>query len=247
MVVAWSDLGGALVAGAIWIGVIAVVLALLVWDARRRRVPSVIIDVTGAVARVWVALVLLGAVAGVIALFASPTTSLTELPVAVEWPSALPCASAGGEAGSTLGLYCARVTTASAEITALGAGVKTLLFVGGLLAYAVAATPGVLVAVLCGHAARGRAFAGRAPRWLLGSSIVILVAGMAGETILAIARYLAAQAVLPAASTGEPATAAATFAMTVPVWPIGAALALAALAAIFRYGSRLQRDTEGLV
>lgn len=247
MVVAWSDLGGALIAGAVWVGIIAAVLALLVWDARRRRVSSVILDVTGSVARMWVAIVILGAVAGFIGLFVSPTTSLTELPVAVDWPTPLPCHSPGGEVAGTTSLYCARLTSASAEIGNLDGGIKALVFVGGLLAYVVAAVPGVLVAVLCGRASADRAFSRPAHRWLLASSIVILVAGMAGEVTLAIARYLASAAVLPAASTGEPATASATFAMTVPVWPIGAALALAALAVVFRYGSRLQRDTEGLV
>jgi len=37
------------------------------------------------------------------------------------------------------------------------------------------------------------------------------------------------------------------FVLELPVWPIAAGLAFAALAAVFRYGSRLQRDTEGLV
>jgi len=37
------------------------------------------------------------------------------------------------------------------------------------------------------------------------------------------------------------------FGIEFPLWPIAAGLAFTALAAIFRYGSRLQRDTEGLV
>lgn len=35
--------------------------------------------------------------------------------------------------------------------------------------------------------------------------------------------------------------------VNVPFWPLAAGLAFAALATIFRYGSRLQRDTDGLV
>jgi type VI protein secretion system component VasF len=37
------------------------------------------------------------------------------------------------------------------------------------------------------------------------------------------------------------------FSVTLPWWPVGAALALLALAAVFRYGAKLQRETEGLV
>lgn len=247
MLVAWSDLGGALIAGLIWAGVIAGVLAVLVWDAHRRRVASVVLDVTGAVARVWVAIVILGMIAGFIGLLFSPTTSVDALPVHVEWPGSLPCDGPGGDTAAADTLYCARLTTASAEVSALNVGLKALLFLGGLLTYVVWAVPGVLVAVLCGLAVAGTPFARRAHRWLFGSAITILVAGMASELLLAIARYLVAGAVLPAASSGEPATAASTFAMVVPVWPIGAALALAALAVVFRHGWRLQRETEGLV
>jgi hypothetical protein len=247
MTVAWSDLGGALLAGLVWITIIAAVLAILVWNARRRRVPSVILDVTGTAARVWVGIVFIGAVVGLIALIASPVTTLTELPVAVDWPSALPCQSAGEAAGASTSLYCARLPTATAEIAALSGGIKTLVFAGGLLAYVAAAMPGVLVSVLCSLASAGTPFARPASRWLLVSSVVILVSGMLGEIVLAIARFLAAGAVLPGAQSGDPATAPSTFAMTVPVWPIGAALALAALAVIFRHGSQLQRDNEGLI
>lgn len=246
MIVAWSDLGGALLAGLIWVAVIGVVLALLVWDARRRRVASVVLDVTAAVARVWVAIVVIGMIAGFVGLFVSPTTSISDLPVHVDWPGALPCQSAGDAAGAADSLYCAQLTTAAAEITDLNGGVTALLFAGGLLSYIVLAVPGVLVAVLCGLAAAGTPFARAAHRWLLASAITILVAGMSSEVVLAIARFLAAGAVLPPASTGASATAASTFAMTVPVWPIGAALALAALAAVFRHGYRLQRETVAL-
>ncbi|MGC3952916.1 MAG: hypothetical protein QM804_01460 [Propionicimonas sp.] len=39
----------------------------------------------------------------------------------------------------------------------------------------------------------------------------------------------------------------ASLALTIPFWPLGAALVLALLAGVFRYGHRLRRDTEGLV
>ena len=254
MTVAWSDLGGALIAGLIWVAIIAAALALLVWDARRRKVASVVVDVTGAAARIWVALVIVGMIAGLVGLLVSPTTSISDLPVHVDWPAALPCQSGGEQSAAPDALYCARLTAASTEITALDAGLKVLLFGGGLLTYVVWAAPGVLVAALCGLVAAGTPFAQKAHRWLLAAAITILTAGMLSEIALAIARFLIAGAVLPASSSGAAATAAPTFAMVVPVWPIGAALALGALAVVFRYGTdlqhrtdALQHDTEGLV
>lgn len=39
----------------------------------------------------------------------------------------------------------------------------------------------------------------------------------------------------------------APFSLTIPFWPLGAALVLALLAGVFRYGGNLRRDAEGLV
>jgi len=247
MTVAWTDLGGALIAGTVWALIIGLVLAVLVWDARRRRVASVILDVTGGVARIWVALVIVGAAFGLVGLLASPTTTITDAPVALAWPSALPCHSPGGTVSNATALYCGTINSATLEAASLSAGLKTLIFAGGLLTYIAAATPGVLVSVLCGHAAAGRPFARRAPQWLLASAIVILVTGTASEILLSITRYLVSADVLPGSWATSAVTAPRTFELVIPVWPIGGALALAALAVIFRYGSRMQRDTEGLV
>ena len=253
MPVAWSDPGNALIAGGIWVGIVAGILLVLVWDARRRRAPSIVLDVTGAVARMWVALMVLAAIAGLVGLVAAPTTTLTDLPVSVPWPTALPC-DVGGEVDAARSLYCARLPTATAEVVGLSGGLKAMIFAGGLLAYVVAAAPGVLVAVLCAHAAAGRPFARAASRWLIGSAVVIVVAGTASEVVLALARFFAAAEVLPDASSAAAATAPTTFQMVVPLWPIGAALALAALSVVFRHGAALRleaealrRDTEGLV
>ena len=40
---------------------------------------------------------------------------------------------------------------------------------------------------------------------------------------------------------------ASSFNITIPLWPIGAALVLALLASVFRYGAQLRRDSAGLV
>ncbi len=226
---------------------IGLVFAALVWDARRRRVGSVLLDVTGAVARIWVALVVVGAVFGLISLVVSPTTSITDVPITTAWPSALPCQSSGGTMPSATALYCGTIDSASLQVAGLGADVRSLIFVGGLLAYVTAATPGVLVSVPCRIAAAGRPFARRAPRWLLTSAVVVLIGGTASEVLLSIARYLTSHEVLPDASSGAAISAPVTFQLIIPIWPIGCALGLAALAVIFRYGSRMQRDTEGLV
>lgn len=240
MTIGWGDPVGLSIAALVVLAVIGAALGLLVWDARRRRVASVVLDVTGAVARVWVALVSLGAIAGVVALLVSPTTTITGLPVSVEWPLPLPCQEPGSDTFDEPTLYCAWIVTANADIGALSAGVKAILLVGSVCAWVVAAIPGVVVARLCRLAAAGRPFARDASRWLMISAVSVLAAGIASDVLLTAGRYLAALEAL-----GD--TAPSGFAMTLPVWPIGAALALAALAVIFRHGARIQRETDLLV
>ena len=67
------------------------------------------------------------------------------------------------------------------------------------------------------------------------------------ETAAQRSRRLIARTTGPAAISWWTWLVTAPFALTVPFWPLGAGLALALLAAAFRAGERLRRDTEGLV
>jgi hypothetical protein len=67
----------------------------------------------------------------------------------------------------------------------------------------------------------------------------------AGSAVLALIAALAAAEALP--RSGAELVSNGVFSLTLPLWPIGAALALAALGVVFRHGAVLQRETEGLV
>jgi hypothetical protein len=251
--IGWTDVGGAGWGVLIAVGVLAAVVALLVWDARRRRSPSVLLDVTGALARMWVAVVLIGLVAGVVALFVSPWTQISELPVSAPWPTVLPCEARGGEDPyTTAGLDCASLRVADATAVGLSAGIRVALGAGSILTLVVALVPGVVLAVLCQAALRGTPFAPRTARWLFVGAGVVLVAGCGGVLLGDVGAALAARELLPAAGAPSAAgdavvTARSAVSLGLPAWPVGLALGMAALGVVFRRGAQLQRDSEGLV
>ncbi|QYF97104.1 hypothetical protein [Microbacterium sp. PAMC21962] len=92
------------------------------------------------------------------------------------------------------------------------------------------------------------------------TTIAVLVLGVLWQWFAQTAAYKAAVCVYGSAHLsgewpldGDPSATQtvswpdATFALYIDFWPVWAALALGALAAVIRYGARLQRDTRGLV
>lgn len=235
----------------LWSGVglvtVAAIVALMVWDARRRKAPSVLLDVIAAMARVWVAIVLLGAAVVLVRGSVSGSYDLSAMPVSLTWPANLPCEAGGYQATGAVELYCASTDSVRATVMNLDGGLRALLTAGDVLSLLVAGVPGLVVAVLCQRALAGAPFAARTSRWLLISAIIVLVAGTLGALLTDVGSALVAQQVLPAPGADAAVTAGRSFTIAPPVWPLGVALGLGALSVIFRQGARLQRETEGLV
>lgn len=238
-VLLWSGVG---------LAIVGALVALMVWDARRRKSPSVLLDVIAAMARVWVAIVLLGVAGTIIRWVSDGPYGVAAMPVSLRWPTELPCESGGGGiTGEGAVLYCATADSASATVSGLDGGLRALLGVGSVLSLLVAAVPGVVIAVLGQRALTRAPFAARSARWLLVSAIVVLVAGTLGSLLTDVGSFLVAQSVLAESIADAPLTAPTAFSLNPPVWPLGVALGLGALSVIFRQGARLQRETEGLV
>jgi hypothetical protein len=142
---------------------------------------------------------------------------------------------------------------------------RILLAGGALLQGVTAVAIAVTLIILCSRVAAGKPFAPTVQRAISVSGVAILVGGIAWQICDEIGQYLAVtQAFLVTGAdwkiTAKGMTtdsadwphAAGNFG--IDFWPIGIALALFALAAVFRYGSaierdraNLKRDTEGLV
>ncbi|WP_231370921.1 hypothetical protein [Microbacterium sp. 11MF] len=246
--VSGTDMPSVLLWGTIGLAIVAAIVGLMVWDARRRKSPSVLLDVIAAMARVWVAIVALGIVVTIIRWVSGGPYDLAEMPVTLRWPTELPCQSrSGGITGEGAVLHCAVADSASATVSGLDGGLRALLGFGSVLSLLVAAVPGVVIAVLGQRALTRAPFAARSARWLLVSAIVVLVAGTLGSLLNDVGSFLVAQSVLAEPIADSPVTAPWAFSLNPPVWPLGVALGLGALSVIFQQGARLQRETEGLV
>lgn len=247
MNIAWTDLGGALLWVLGGLAVLAAVVGLLIWSARRRRGGNALVEVAFVLARLWLILCALGA--GIIAWrwLSGGDVWIPALPVSLAWPGSLPCEQGVPAQPMGTALWCAHVSVVDATITGLDAGTRTLLALGELLGVVLAASPAVIVAIVCAQALKGRPFSRTVGRWLLIMAAVVLVAGLGADLATGIGRELAAAAVLAAPDSGDPVTTTGYPRLAVSLWPIGAALALGALGAVFRYGAVLQRETEGLV
>jgi len=159
------------------------------------------------------------------------------------------------------------VDRATLELTGLSVPTRALLVASDALQAATAVLLGIIVVRLARSLAAGDPFR-VGFRSLSTASIVLLAGGTAwtvlgdlgawraGQEALAVPGWSAskAYAVLIRSTDdidgilsqyGWPRPADLT--LTLPLWPLGAALGLALLAAVFRAGVRLRRDTEGLV
>jgi hypothetical protein len=244
----WTDWAGVAIYAVIALALFVGLVALLVWDARRRKSPSVLLDVVASLARIWVAVVVLGVFFTAIQWIWSEAPEVRAIPVSVAWPTMLPCWSGDEPApAGTATLACAGVDTAWASVAGLDAGLRIMLGLGDSLTLLVTAVPGVLIASFAQRASDGPVFATRTSRRLMACAVFVLVAGSAGSVLTQVGSALTAQLVLPASGSGAAVTAASTVGFDPPYWPLGVALGLAALSVVFRQGARLQRDTEGLV
>lgn len=193
---------------------------------------------------------------GALTTIAASVGSQVDLPVRAAdfWPFDAPGLTVSGQRADVV---TGGFGTAQVGVEGLSTPVRVLwsthVALDGLLPAIIA----TLVAVVCFQLLRGAAFAPVVSRAALVTAGAVLVAGLGFEITGAVAGALASQEVFTYSGVealGYPdgwnpldMLPRADGSWEIQLWPIGAALGFAALAAVFRYGSRLQRDTEGLV
>ena len=239
---------------------LAILVIALVVRHRRRRTPastSTTLVVTRFVAIAYAALTLVFTVISVVATLISEAVEVS-IPVTRFWPEPYPWITIeqGPSASVTDGGFFL------AEVTAVGLGTdaRLLLAAGHALQGLTLTVIAVTVALLCHRLLDGMPFRPVLSRTVNVAAVAIAVGGLLWQVCFWIGGSIASAQVLsvtgwtsddPRAqdpsfdfATGLPEP---TFAMTIDFWPLFLGLALAAVAAAFRYGERLQRDTEGLV
>jgi hypothetical protein len=216
--------------------------------------PSPVVKTALVLAAVWAGISAIGAVVALLVPLLSPSFTVA-VPTEEFWP-ALP---AGVEIeGLQASVESGGFTSATLQLSGVGTLARTLLAVGAALSWLVPGTEAALLAVACFQLLAGRAFAPSVARMTMLTAVVVAAGGMAAQVIGDIGTSIAASEALASVGASwseipgieDPVAAwwpAPALRIEIPFWPIGAGLGLAALAAVFRYGSVLQRDTEGLV
>lgn len=248
-------------AGAWWIGVFGlIILGAVGWvvvaskRARSRNDGSPVVSAALTLSTVWTVLSLIGVTLGVITHLTVNPLPMT-VPVSSFWTGALPGIEITG--GPTATVDGGGFTSAEIHVSGVSVAARITWTISqalwGLVPAAIAAT----LAVACFQLLAGRAFATTVHRVILIAAIVVAVGGVAASLLGEIAGNLASTELfavnsaqwhdIPGIDDALEWWPDPRWSLTFPLWPVAAGLGLAALAAIFRYGSSLERDTEGLV
>lgn len=236
---------------------VVVALGVVVAFARaggRGRGDSSVIRVTFWVALLWAGIAIVGALVTAVATLVQSAVQIT-VPTAAYWP-ALPEGAfvEGASATRTDGGF----TAADVVVEGLSTGARVCWAIGQALWWLVPGAVGALVAMSCYQLLRGRAFALVLSRMSMVTAVVVCLGGIGAQVLSDIAGSMASAELLAYSGGGYEEVAGIDdvldawwpdpmFSVTLPFWPIAAGLAFAALAVILRNGTRLQRDTEGLV
>lgn len=149
-------------------------------------------------------------------------------------------------------------TKAELSLAGLSLGARAMLAAGGLIQGLVHLAVTVSVYLLARRLLQGDPFRPVLSRTVNGAAVALAVGGVLWQVFLGIGESMAAREALeivgwtydeslgiddPASLLPRPTI----FSVFVDFWPILTGIALAAVAAAFRYAERLQRDTVGLV
>jgi hypothetical protein len=147
---------------------------------------------------------------------------------------------------------------ATFQLSGLSAGVRLSLAGADLAAGGASFVVAIAVAILCRRVVAGDPFGRVMPDVITVAGVSILVGGFVWQALSQLGSLLASQQAFHVTSghwtnsvagiTPESAAWPKTdYSFALSFWPIGIALALFAIAIVFRYGAALQRETEGLV
>ncbi|MFL0412084.1 hypothetical protein ACH0AH_12985 [Microbacterium paludicola] len=219
-------------------------------DAPTPRILSVTLFLSAA----WAGISAIGAIITVVLALLPDQPATVTIAVAPFWPTPLPGVTVDGP---TADVVSGGLTSAQVTATGLSVAARVLLALGNALIALVSAAVAALIAVICFQLIRGAAFRSVIVRAASFTAAVCLVGGLGAQIFDAVGGSIAGREILEitgASWTGYPdgfnpidALPRPATSWNIDFWPIGAALGFAALAAVFRYGSVLQKDTEGLV
>ena len=137
--------------------------------------------------------------------------------------------------------------TAWVEVANLPGGARWLLWIEAALPMLLALGIAIAVALLAFALLRGAPFARGLPAMLGVVAIAVVASGLGTQVVGAIARAETVAFLGVGKPVGDPAEGLAVFSATLDPSPFAWGLGIGLVAAAFSIGTRLQRDTRGLV
>lgn len=224
-------------------------------DTTVRVAGWVAVRVAGWVAIAWAVFSAAGAAYLVLTALLAPSVPIT-IPVETFWPR-LPVGTEYD--GTTATLEQGGFTAAQATELGLSGGVRVCWAVSQALWWLIPGAIATLVAVVSFRLRSGRPLVPALVGLATATAVIVALGGVTAQALGDIAGYQGGVEMLAWTSAQYPDVAALPdsdlstwlprprFEITFPFWPVAAGLGFAALAAVFRCSSRLQRETEGLV
>ena len=244
------------------IGLLGAIAALVVVGRRSAAgadggvTPTRAVRVTRIIALAYAALTVMGTISSILPTLFADTVAV-RLPVKPFWPSLPNTAEVTGTTAEVVG---GGFDHALVSVAGLDTATRVWLASGDVLQGAMNVVIGVVVAVLCTSIIKENPFRPALTGSINLTATAIIVGGLGWQVCDAVAGGLAGSQVLRA--TGWSVDPAEIDWMdirqvvglpmeghgwTLDFWPIWVGLALFAVAAVFRYGQKLQKDSDGLV
>ncbi|MCB1273770.1 MAG: hypothetical protein KDB25_05175 [Leucobacter sp.] len=248
------------IALALLIAAAALAFALAARQSRVRGTGDPVIRITMIIAIVWAMFATIGAVFNAVAILDPGSDTSITFPVETFWPE-LP---EGVELeGTGAALNTGGFTQVTGTVAGLDLPTRICWAISQALWWLIPGVIAALIALACRQLRAGSAFAPAVAKATMATAVVVTVGGFAAQVLGDIAGSMAAAEVLQwhgatwggndaleALGIEDPLSAwwpKPGMRIELPFWPIAAGLGFAALAAIFRYGAKLQHDQEGLI
>jgi hypothetical protein len=149
-----------------------------------------------------------------------------------------PAPGGSGSAAVTSGAF----TSAHVSVSGLSIGVRALLASGQFVATLTAVLIALAVSYLCQRLRNGDPFVPTLTKVMYWAAWVLMIGGLTGPILTGIGDFYAAAEIAPNPAE-SPFVPTFALSFTAPI----CGLVLGVIAAAFRVGERMQRDTEGLV
>jgi len=249
-----------LIIGAVLVVILIVgtILAFALATAKKQRAgqdPTTLVRLTRVIAIIWAGVAVIGALIALLTALLAPGVAIT-MPIREFWPQLPDTVQLDSD---TVRRVSGGFTEVTLTVDGLDATSRVLWALSQAITWVIPGFVALFVAVTCSRLLSGAAFTPVVAKMAVTTGTIIALGGVTAQVMGDIAGSMASTQLFGAKGGGwegdfpgidnvfDAWLPSANVLISFPIWPIAVGLGFAVLAAILRYGSRLQRDVKGLV